>query len=568
MSERLNHEPKERSSAKAFQPLIYAALLVVGLYIGSNFGGETILVHRSMPEGNPNKLVNIINKIDEMYVDSVQKKDLIDRAIVAMLEGLDPHSYYITAEELAAVQEPLEGNFEGIGVEFMIQRDTLMVVSPIEGGPSERAGIQAGDRIEVVDGELIAGVGLTNERVMKLLKGVKGTKVKLGIRRSGEKNLRDFEIVRDRIPIHSVVAAFNVEKSIGYLRLTRFAKNSYEEFMAGMQKIVGGGAKSVIIDLRGNGGGYLNVAIPMVEEFLDPDQLIVYTEGKSSPRHEYRSRRKGQFSDMVVVVLIDQGSASASEILAGALQDHDRSITVGQRSFGKGLVQDEIALPDNSAMRLTVARYYTPTGRSIQRPYGKGIDYQNDYNERFENGEFYSSDKIPLSDSLAFTTPGGRIVYGGGGIMPDIFVPFDTVGLSYYFSELVYSGAMRSVGLAYAEEQRQNLKRYATVEAFLAEFKVESRLMNRLIAAGEAEGVPIDRIGLEVSRKPIEIRLMAHIARTVFGEEGYYRVLLEDDSMYREALNVARNYSKYSIQDGVLTILPGAVGEVNTFKTK
>ncbi len=555
MGDRIPGSEKKQGGSKAFQPLIYAILIVVGVYIGSNFGGETIFIHRNDPDSNPNKLVNIINKIDEMYVDSVEKKLLIDRAIESMLEGLDPHSYYISAEELASVQEPLEGNFEGIGVEFLIQKDTLRVVSPIEGGPSEKAGIRAGDRIVRVDTINVAGVGLTNDRVMRLLKGEKGTKVELGILRNGEPKERNYTITRDRIPIHSVVAATIVEEGIGYLRLTRFAKNSYDEFLTGMEKVTREGAKRVIIDLRGNGGGYLNVAIPMVEEFLQPNQLIVYTEGKNSPRHEFRSRRKGRYSDMDVVVLINHGSASASEILAGALQDHDRSITVGRRSFGKGLVQDEIGLPDRSALRLTVARYYTPTGRSIQRPYGEGIDYSNDYNERFDSGEFHDADSIQRVDSLKYTTPGGRIVYGGGGITPDIFVPFDTTGYSYYFSELSYVGALRTFAIEYTEEYRSNLKKFASLDQFVKEFKVDDRMIEGLVRLGEAEGVSRDTRGLESSRKSIEVVLKAHIARNLFGEEGYYRMILDDDTMFDQALRVARDFERFKIIEGVISRL-------------
>ena len=554
MSERLHHEPKERSNTKAFQPLIYAALLVVGLYIGSNFGGETILVHRTMPEGNPNKLVNIINKIDEMYVDSVEKSALIDKAINAILEDLDPHSYYISAAELAAVTEPLEGNFEGIGVEFMIQKDTLMVVSPIEGGPSETAGILPGDRIITVEGENIAGVGLTNEKVMTLLKGEKGTVVNLGIKRTDEPELLSFSIERDKIPIYSVVASVMIEPEIGYLKLTRFAKNSYEEFMAGMKELADAGASSVILDLRGNGGGYLNSAIPMVQEFLNYDQLIVYTEGKNSPRRDYYSKIKGVYNKMDVVVLINQGSASASEILAGALQDHDRSITVGRRSFGKGLVQDEIGLPDNSALRLTVARYYTPTGRSIQRPYGEGVDYDNDLTTRFETGELLNLDSLQFQDSLRFVTPGGRYVYGGGGIMPDVFVPIDTLGGSFYLSDLSYSGVMRTFAFDFVNKNRDLFAGYTDVSQLLEGYSVPDELLEKLFNAAEREGIYKDKVGIKNSREVIRTRMMAFIAKNVFNEEAYYRVLLEDDLVFDRALEVARNYDEYKIVDGKLTL--------------
>jgi carboxyl-terminal processing protease len=544
--------PVEKKSP--FQPLFYAIVLLIGVYIGSLFAGDTILIHRSSDEDNPNKLVNIINKIDEMYVDSIEKSALIDKAINAILEDLDPHSYYISAAELAAVTEPLEGNFEGIGVEFMIQKDTLMVVSPIEGGPSERAGILPGDRIITVEGENIAGLGLTNEKVMSLLKGEKGTIVNLGIKRTDEPELLSFSIERDKIPIYSVVASVMIEPEIGYLKLTRFAKNSYEEFMAGMKELADAGANSVILDLRGNGGGYLNSAIPMVQEFLNNDQLIVYTEGKNSPRRDYYSKIKGVYNNIDVVVLINQGSASASEILAGALQDHDRSITVGRRSFGKGLVQDEIGLPDNSALRLTVARYYTPTGRSIQRPYGEGVDYDNDLTTRFETGELLNLDSLQFQDSLRFVTPGGRYVYGGGGIMPDVFVPIDTLGGSFYLSDLSYSGVMRTFAFDFVNKNRDLFAGYSDVSELLEGYSVPDELLEKLFNAAEKEGIYKDKVGIKNSREVIRTRMMAFIAKNVFNEEAYYRVLLEDDLVFDHALEVARNYDGYKIVDGRLTL--------------
>ncbi len=544
--------PVEKKSP--FQPLFYTIVLLIGVYIGSLFAGDTILIHRSSDEDNPNKLVNIINKIDEMYVDSIEKSALIDKAINAILEDLDPHSYYISAAELAAVTEPLEGNFEGIGVEFMIQKDTLMVVSPIEGGPSERAGILPGDRIITVEGENIAGLGLTNEKVMSLLKGEKGTIVNLGIKRTDEPELLSFSIERDKIPIYSVVASVMIEPEIGYLKLTRFAKNSYEEFMAGMKELADAGANSVILDLRGNGGGYLNSAIPMVQEFLNNDQLIVYTEGKNSPRRDYYSKIKGVYNNIDVVVLINQGSASASEILAGALQDHDRSITVGRRSFGKGLVQDEIVLPDHSALRLTVARYYTPTGRSIQRPYGEGVDYDNDLTNRFETGELLNLDSLHLQDSLRFVTKGGRYVYGGGGIMPDVFVHIDTLGGSFYLSDLSYSGVMRTFAFDFVNKNRDLFAGYSDVAELLEGYSVPDELLEKLFNAAEKEGIYKDKVGIKNSREVIRTRMMAFIAKNVFNEEAYYRVLLEDDLVFDRALEVARNYDEYKIVDGRLTL--------------
>ncbi|MEO0405071.1 MAG: S41 family peptidase, partial [Bacteroidota bacterium] len=441
-------------------------------------------------------LVSIINKIDQMYVDSVKKKELIDDAIRSILQNLDPHSYYISAEEIEASTEPLQGNFEGIGVEFMIQKDTLLVVHPIEGGPSEELGILAGDRILEVDGESIAGIGLTNEKVMKLLKGKKGSTVNLKVKRRSSPTPIDFEIIRDKIPIFSVVADMNVAPEIGYVKITRFAKNTDEEFIEAVDQLRADGAKKLIIDLRGNGGGYLHTCIPIVEEFLEKGKLIVYTEGLNEPRADYNSRKNGKYRDMDIVVLVNQGSASASEILAGALQDHDRSITVGRRSFGKGLVQNQVPLPDKSALRLTVARYYTPTGRSIQKPYGEGIDYDNDYYNRYDHGELMSADSISFSDSLKFTTPAGRVVYGGGGIMPEFFVPLDTTSGSAYLNELLYNGIFRSYGYEYAEENESMKSEYETVEAFINANPLTNLDMEKFYDSATAEGVTKDLFGI------------------------------------------------------------------------
>jgi len=525
----MDQEQTRDRKSSAFQPLWIGLMLIVGIYIGTNLNTGNVFEQREHADENPGKLVNIINYIEDNYVDSVEKKDLIETAITAMLEKLDPHSYYISPEELAAMQEPLEGNFEGIGVEFMIQKDTLMVVTPIQGGPSEEAGIQPGDRIVEVDGEVIAGKELTNTQVMELLKGPKGTEVALGIKRKGKSELIVFNITRDKIPIESVVASFMIDDNTGYVKVTRFAKTTYDDFVTAVDKLKNQGITKLVLDLRGNGGGYLNTAIPMVESFLKKNQLIVYTEGIHSPRRDYASNYDGEYSNIELVVLINQGSASASEIMAGALQDHDRAITVGRRSFGKGLVQDEIDLRDNSALRLTVARYYTPSGRCIQKPYGDGIDYDNDYEFRYDNGELLTADSIHLQDSMIYRTTGGRIVYGGGGIMPDIFVPIDTSGVSMYLSELSYNGIFRQFGFKYADVNRQNLQ-YSDVNDYLKSFVVSKEMLKEFVNFAAQEGVPVEEFGLNASGRHIKQRLKAHLAKNIFDDNAFYRVLLEDDT--------------------------------------
>lgn len=545
---RLKEEIAKRRKLSALQPIWIGVMLVLGIYIGSNLREGNVFEQRTINIESPSKLVNIINYIEENYVDTVEKKRLIETAIGAVLEELDPHSYYISPEELAAMQEPLQGNFEGIGVEFMIQRDTLMVVTPIEGGPSEEAGIQPGDRIVEVDDELIAGTDLTNQRVMELLKGPKGTEVKLGIERKNNKDLIQFTIIRDKIPIESIVAALMVDPETAYVKVTRFARTTYEEFVAAVDGLVQQGAKKLVLDLRGNGGGYLNTAIPMVESFLKEGQLIVYTEGVNSKRREYHALRTGSFADMELVVLINQGSASASEIMAGALQDHDRAVTVGRRSFGKGLVQDEIDLRDNSALRLTVARYYTPSGRCIQKPYGEGIDYGSDYEERYHNGELLNPDSIDFADSLKYTTAGGRVVYGGGGIMPDIFVPLDTVGSSMYFSELSYSGIIRQFGFEYTDKNRASMN-YVNVQEFVDRFKVNDGLFQELIDYATEQGVEAQEYGVKNSREGIALRLKAHIAKNLFDGNAFYQVLLQDDPDIRQAVGAFE-------REEVLTLIP------------
>jgi carboxyl-terminal processing protease len=530
------NQNQNRSKFIIYYPVLLAVMLVAGIYIGSFFsdpsGGSIIVSRSGGPKGD--KITQIINYIEDQYVDSVTKNALIDKAIASILEDLDPHSYYISAEELAAYTEPLEGNFEGIGVEFLIQEDTVRVVSAIEGGPSEQLGVMAGDKIVAVEGNSIAGVGISNEDVLKLLKGPSKTKVNVEVLRGRETIA--FEITRGKIPLNSVATGQMLDDETGFIKISRFARTTYDEFMEHAARMQNEGMKNLVIDVRGNGGGYLDASVKIAEEFLQKGQLIVYTEGKASPRRSYYARKRGSLSDIPVVVLINQGSASASEILAGAIQDNDRGLIVGRRSFGKGLVQEHLNLKDNSALRLTVARYYTPTGRSIQKPYGHGIDYEGEYEDRFTSGELQHADSISYPDSLTFITPGGRLVYGGGGITPDVFVGLDTIGASAYLSMLSYRGIINQFGFDYADSHRQELGSYPSLKDFERGFDVDDSLFASLVAYADQKGVAPEGEGINTSAVVIKTRLKAYIARNIWGNDGFYAVMKEDDNVLQIAL--------------------------------
>lgn len=541
----MNNSPGSGKLA-IYYPLMLAVMLVVGIYIGSYFSDGNrkgfVITQRSV--NSADKLSQIINYIDQQYVDTIARNALVEKAIAAILEGLDPHSYYISAEELASYTEPLEGNFEGIGIEFLIQADTVRVVAAIEGGPSEKLGVQPGDKIIAVDGQPIAGTGVTNEAVVAKLKGPGGTVVKVDVLR--KKTVIPFEITRGTIPINSVATAQMLNDKQGYIKITRFARNTYDEFLQHMLTLEGKGMEQLVLDLRGNGGGYLNAAVQIAEEFLQKGQLIVYTEGKSSPRKSYYNKKRGRYSDVPVAILINEGSASASEILAGAIQDNDRGVIVGRRSFGKGLVQEHLNLRDNSALRLTVARYYTPTGRSIQKPYGKNIDYNADYDNRFHSGELVHPDSIHFADSLRYTTPGGRTVYGGGGIMPDIFVGLDTAGASYYLNRVSYQGLMNQFGFDYADRHRDKLREYGSFEAFNARWNPDAAVIKAFTSYAESEGVAYDKEGIKQSLAVLKLRIKAYIARNIWGNDGYYAIMNTDDNVLREACTALENAPRLS----------------------
>ena len=521
---------------RAWVPLALGAALCLGAYLGRGLGSGTsaweMMEPRFLPSGQV--LGSVLDRIDRMYVDPVDRNRLTDIAIDAILDELDPHSDWFSAEELAAMAEPMEGNFEGIGVEFLLQEDTIMVVTPIPGGPSEAAGIRSGDRIVTVDDSTIAGTGLTNTKVMRLLKGPSGTPVGLGLMRPGsaDTTLIDVTLTRGRIPIHSVVCAELMPDRVGYIKVVRFARNTDEEFDAAMLDLRERGAERFVLDFRGNGGGYLHSAVPMVERFLDEGDLVVYTEGAAQPRREYITERPGRDRSILLVVMVDEGSASASEILAGALQDHDRAVVVGRRTFGKGLVQEEFPVADRGALRLTVARYYTPSGRSIQRPYGAGVDYEEEWLLREERGEYVEADSVLQVDSLAYLTEAGRTVYGGGGIAPDVFVPLDTGSFPVSFRELVYAGRIREHAFTLGTAQRETFLALGSVADFLD-----------AVDAGLDLGV--DAL-LDESYRPDEERVRSRmltrqrvaerIAHNLWGESAGHRAALRADSEWSAAL--------------------------------
>lgn len=530
---------KPRSAITLLFPLLLGVAVAGGFLLGQRMAPAASSTERSFfflrNNASPGaKLEQVLDLVDRQYVDTIDENKLVDEVLQDMLQRLDPHSYYISAAELQATQEPLEGSFMGIGVEFSIRQDTIVVVSPVEGGPSAALGIRAGDRIIDADGKKLAGVGITNDEVMRSLRGPKGSKVSVSIVRGTAKPF-EVSIERGEIPINSLAAALIDKEGTGYIRLSRFARTTHEEFVQAAHDLLGKGMKRLVLDLRGNGGGYLNAAIGICEELLPAGRSIVYTEGRSSPRKDFSAGGRGMLMDMPLAVLIDEGSASASEIVAGAIQDNDRGLIVGRRSFGKGLVQEHLELPDHSAVRLTTARYYTPSGRSIQRPYGDGIAYENDLEERYDHGELLNADSIHLDSTLVYTTRGGRKVFGGGGIMPDDFVPADTAERSNYLSRLFFSGAINDFAFAEVDRQRATLTAFGSAEAFNDRFTVTDAMLERLAATAEKLGVPRDPADLQRSRKLIAERVKAGMARNLWRDAGYYTVVLGSDVIYLRA---------------------------------
>ncbi|WP_242922220.1 S41 family peptidase [Pontibacter liquoris] len=517
-------------------PLFIALALVVGVLIGAT----TFSPSSNNPQGTARsylKFRDILSYIDRDYVDTVNVEELSDYAISKMLEKLDPHTAYIPANELAMARSQLEGDFEGVGIEFNIFQDTIFVITPLSGGPSEAAGLQAGDKIVKVDGENVAGIGINNEGVFKRLRGPKGTQVGLTILRKGNKTPFNFTIQRSKIPTTSVDVSYMVDNKTGYIKVSRFSANTYEEFKQALTGLKKKGMQQLILDLRGNPGGYMDHAIRMADEFISGDKMIVYTDGKGDKYDsESHARVKGDFENGPLIVLLDEGSASASEILAGALQDNDRALIVGRRSFGKGLVQMPIPLDDGSELRLTISRYYTPSGRSIQKPYhGNPEEYEMDIMHRFENGEYFHPDSSLFADSLKYKTLRGRAVYGGGGIMPDVFVSRDTSELSPYLSQLYNKNVLREYTLNYYRDHRKELEKMP-FSKYKQNFKVTDKMLQQVLQLAAKEGVVFNEAEFNRSKNLIQNNLKAFIARSVYGNAGFFPVLHDSDEEFQKAL--------------------------------
>jgi len=518
-----------------YLPLIVAVSLSAGLLAGFFLPGRSSNVAPAGIRSKPDKIPMMLNVIKSNYVDTVDITSLEESAISAILKKLDPHSVYIRARDLKRANEPLQGNFDGIGITFNLLTDTILVISTIPNGPSEKAGLQAGDKIIYVNDSLVAGKGISDEEAMGMLKGPRGTVVRLKILRKGIPDLLCFDITRGKIPIHTVDVAYMVNETTGYIKINNFALTTYEEFQAGMKELLAKGMKKLIIDLRNNPGGVMEAAIQIANQFLAKDELIVYTQGRAFPKSEARATGNGLFPEGDLVILIDEYTASASEILAGAIQDNDRGTIIGRRSFGKGLVQEPVMFPDGSAMRLTVARYYTPSGRSIQKPYNMGNEkyYEEFYNRLGMHGEMFAEDTVNNKNLPKYHTAAGKVLYGGGGIMPDIFVPVDTTGISRYFMT-VRNSLIYRFALNYTENNRETLKQFNDVKS-LENFLDKEGLLGKFVQFAEANGVKRDPEGLKISGKIIEIQLKAYIARNILDNKGFYPVWEKLDTTLKYA---------------------------------
>ncbi|MEX2511697.1 MAG: S41 family peptidase [Cyclobacteriaceae bacterium] len=527
-------------------PIFLALGISAGIWIGATF---------AEPKSDRNDLKSAIYKLQEIityinrdYVDSVDTNELVEFGIEKMLGKLDPHSSYIPAEDAVLEKSRLEGEFDGIGIEFGIFKDTIYVVSPITGGPSEKIGLLSGDQIIKVDGETVAGTGVTNEDVFDLLRGPKGSKVDVEIKRKQHQDLLDFTITRDKIPQYSVNATYMIDDETGYIKITRFAATTHDEFKSSLSELKEKGMTRLILDLQNNPGGYMTHAINIADEFLKNNAIIVSQEGKLK-RYSQKAYavRPGDFEEGSLVVLMNEGSASASEIVAGAIQDNDRGLIVGRRSFGKGLVQMPIDLSDGAELRLTIARYYTPSGRSIQKPYGEGEeDYSMDFINRLEHGEFFSADSISFDDSLKYETVKGRTVYGGGGIMPDYFVPLDTSLTSSYVNRLFSSESPREFILDYQDKNKKKFESM-TFEEYYSNFEVSNAMLEDLVQLGESNEVKFNDKDFEKSKPYLKTLIKAYLARNIYDENAFYKIFNQNNEIYQQAIKLLQKAESLAI---------------------
>ena len=527
-------------------PLILAVGIVLGILLGQFVGRNKVesQIRTLISRGGlntTNKIMQTCMLVEHKFVDSISMDSLAELVIPLLVKELDPHSIYIPAHEMQQVNEPLEGEFDGIGITFNAATDTVVVLSVIPNGPSAKAGLVAGDRIIEINDTIVAGVKMPQNDIVKRLRGKRGTEVKLSLKRQNIDDLVDVNIIRDAIPIRSIESAFMVTDDIGFIRLSQFARTSYIELMRALAQLRMEGMQKLIFDLRDNSGGYLDQAIMIANEFLPKDKLIVYTEDRDGKQIKEFSDGAGSSSDLALVILIDEGSASSSEILAGAVQDNDRGTIVGRRSFGKGLVQSQLPYADGSALRLTVARYYTPTGRSIQKPYinGDEQDYEMDMVRRYENNEFFSADSIHFADSLRFVTPKGKVVYGGGGIMPDVFIPLDTADMTKYYIEVTGRNILYRYTMQYADNHREALNKVQTMEELTALLDSDKTLFDDFVRYAATQGVRPNYRDIARSRKVMEAQLRAYIGRnTVLEDDGFYYNIFPIDNVVKRSIEL------------------------------
>lgn len=527
-----------KKKTNRFMPIIMAVCVVIGIMIGSFFSNHFSGNRLNIINSGSNRLNNLLHIIDDQYVDAVNIDSLVDKAIPLILAELDPHSVYISAKDVAAATDDLKGSFCGVGIEFVIRDDTIHVQNVIQNGPAEKAGLLAGDKIVAVDGKPFVGKIVTNEEAMHRLKGQKDTKVKIGVVRYGSKKVQTFTVTRGEIPTKSITATYMLDDKTGYIRIKNFGENTYPEMLIALAKLSQEGFKNLCIDLRDNSGGYLTAAINMANEFLPDKKLIVYTQGRKSPRQDFRSDGKGSYQHIPLVVLINEGSASAAEIFAGAMQDNDRATIIGRRSFGKGLVQQQIEFPDHSMIRLTIARYYTPSGRCIQKPYtlGDDKDYEQDLLNRYEHGEFFSQDSIKHTGP-AYHTGLGRTVYGGGGITPDIFVPEDTLGMTSYFKQASMSGLILQFAFTYTDNNRPKLNNFKEMME-LADYLDKQNMVDKFATYADKHGLQRRNLLIRKSHKLLERYINSRVIYNMLNDQAWNQYINQDDPVINKTMEV------------------------------